>query len=689
MKKLEVRYNGNWGSICFHVPGFDDKAAKVACRQMGFGNGNLSTSVTSVIVAKLTIVLGEVTCNGEEDDFSKCTLQVPTGNCMFAVEVNCESDPALDGLFDVSFLGSPNHAHRGILHATKAGATGAVCYDSGSAATTVAGIVCKQMGYSGVEKQTATNASSYNSSFTATCIGTELTLAACNLTHGTSCSSNNAIDVECKLDSASPFAVQLSQSSKAVVGASSGTVELKTYGKWGVICDTGWDISAANVVCRQLGFKGAVPITGFPTDAKFGQGTGTVVWNNLQCNGDEQSIAECKYVEVFGTSECNSVNASGVICSSEDYGEPNSCIFNHSGAHYHSWQHVPSFDDICSDTTFTIPANFSFLQSPGYPNKFSYESGTTCSCTSTNLTAATALSLYIYQKMFTQNHVESLTFYDNGSQIQLYGDNSSAGPWPFNFTNTDNFTIQFQSNKSDGEGKLNIQIKATTALEFTCTKTTKVTTIATTTTTATTITTITSSTGTSKTDKSICDEPPDNAGLIGAVTAPVVLVVLAIILGIILWKHGFVRFGRKARSPDGNGLYDETHVPTIGEGTGNGGPGNYRNDGGAYGNVGEPVYVNSTFVADMPTNTGQDPSSCPSEYENMVEIAFNQERYSGHATPLAEPVQGGRDVRNHGNGANDSTGADEAEPQYAKLEPVKQSEYADLRGLTAEQLKPI
>ncbi|XP_064650737.1 deleted in malignant brain tumors 1 protein-like isoform X2 [Lineus longissimus] len=587
---------------------------------------------------------------------------------MLAVEVGCESDPALNGLFDVSLSGSPSHVQKGILEATKAGATGAVYYDSGSAATTVAGIVCKQMGYSGVEKQTAANASSYNVSFTATCKGTELTLADCTLTQWTSCSPNNVIDVDCKLDNASqtPFAVRLSQSSKAVVGASSGTVEVKKYGKWGVICDTGWGIGDANVACRQLGFKGAVPTTGFPTKAKFGQGTGTVFWNNVQCNGDEQSLEECKHDEVLGTSACNSVDASGVICSSDK---------------------LPSFYEICSDTTFTIPANFSFLQSPGYPSQFNYESGTICSCTSTNLTAATVLSLYIYQKMFTQN--QSLTFYDDGSQIQLYGDNSSAGPWPFNFTNTDNFTIQFQSNKSDGEGKFNIQIKATTAVEFTCTKTVGVTTTTATTTTATTTTTTTSFTVTPMSAPKIEDEPPDNAGLIGAVTALVVLVVLAIILGIILWKRGFVCFCRKARNPDGNGHYDETHVPTMGGGNGNGGPENYVNVGGAYGNVGEPVYVNSAFVADMPTNTGQDPSSCPSEYENMGEIAVNQERYSGHATPLAEPVQGGRDVRNHGNGANDSTGVDEAEPQYAKLEPVNRSEYADFRGLTAEQLKPI
>ena len=94
-----------------------------------------------------------------------------------------------------------------------------------------------------------------------------------------------------------------------------GRVEVKYNGEWGTICDDNWDKNDAHVVCRSLGFHSAASEAPW---AIFGQGSGNIVLDDVQCAGTEDSLLNCPRREL-GVHDCNHYEDAGVRCRGEKY----------------------------------------------------------------------------------------------------------------------------------------------------------------------------------------------------------------------------------------------------------------------------------------------------------------------------------------------------------------------------------
>ncbi|XP_072179728.1 uncharacterized protein [Diadema setosum] len=89
-----------------------------------------------------------------------------------------------------------------------------------------------------------------------------------------------------------------------------GRVEVLVDYQWGTVCDDLWDLNDASVICRMLGFSGASSAL---QSAYFGQGSGPIWMDNVQCSGSESDINQCPH-NGFNWNDCSHSEDAGVIC---------------------------------------------------------------------------------------------------------------------------------------------------------------------------------------------------------------------------------------------------------------------------------------------------------------------------------------------------------------------------------------
>ena len=90
-----------------------------------------------------------------------------------------------------------------------------------------------------------------------------------------------------------------------------GRVEVYHNGEWGTVCDDGWDLYDADIVCRELGYGPAIVATQI---ALYGEGRGRIWLSNVNCVGTEFTIGNCSH-NGWGVEDCYHFEDAGAKCS--------------------------------------------------------------------------------------------------------------------------------------------------------------------------------------------------------------------------------------------------------------------------------------------------------------------------------------------------------------------------------------
>jgi len=88
-------------------------------------------------------------------------------------------------------------------------------------------------------------------------------------------------------------------------------VEVYHNDEWGTVCDNGWDLKDAQVVCSELGLGQAIAAS---HNAFYGQGSGEIWLDDLNCVGMELTILDCDSRR-WGIENCAHSEDAGVKCS--------------------------------------------------------------------------------------------------------------------------------------------------------------------------------------------------------------------------------------------------------------------------------------------------------------------------------------------------------------------------------------
>ncbi|XP_058272783.1 deleted in malignant brain tumors 1 protein-like [Hemibagrus wyckioides] len=293
--RVELQYLGEWGTVC--AVGWDMRAADVLCAQLDCGSAVAVVEVDWFGEGSGHIWADVFDCQGKETHLSRCGV---SSWSRAACSHKHDAGVICNG---VRLVGSGGDC-AGRLEVFHSGSWGTVCDDSWDIED--AQVVCRQL-QCGVALSThipawfgpGTGSIWLNE---VECEGNETSLWNCRfqLCEEGECGHHEDVGVVCS-------GTVLSGGK----GSCSGRLEVYHNSTWGSVCDDQWNIRNAQVVCRQLGCGSAVNVRYV---AHFGNGSGPIWLDEVDCNGSESTLKDCGSAE-WGETDCDHDEDAGVTCS--------------------------------------------------------------------------------------------------------------------------------------------------------------------------------------------------------------------------------------------------------------------------------------------------------------------------------------------------------------------------------------